>query len=60
MQLVVTIITLIKGSVDLVKTSLLGTVLSKLMLIVDTRTIIGGIDRLKSTFQSGSLRKPFA
>ena len=46
-QLVVIIITLTKGSVDLVKTSLLGTVLSNLLLMVGTRIIIGGIDRLK-------------
>lgn len=49
-QLVVTIVTLIQGSVDLVQTSLIGTVLSNLMLMVGTGIFLGGIDRFEQHF----------
>ena len=50
MQLVVTIITLTKGSVVLVQTSLIGTVISNLLLMVGTGIFIGGIDRFEQHF----------
>ena len=54
-QLVVTIITLTKGSVDLVKTSLIGTVISNILLMVGTGIFIGGIDRFEQYFNQEAL-----
>ena len=54
-QLVVTIITLTKGSVDLAKTSLIGTVISNLLLMVGTGIFIGGIDRFEQHFNQAAL-----
>ena len=61
-QLVVTVVTLIKGSVDLVQTSLIGTVLSNLLLMVGTAMFLGGLDRFEQKFNQdavGSLLKEF-
>ena len=55
MQLVVTIITLTKGSVDLAKTSLIGTVISNLLLMVGTGIFIGGIGRFEQYFNQEAL-----
>ena len=54
-QLVVTIITLRKGSVDLAKTSLIGTVFSNLLLMVGTGIFVGGIDRFEQHFNQEAL-----
>ena len=54
-QLVVTIITLTKGSVDLAQTSLIGTVISNLLLMVGTGIFIGGIDRFEQHFNQEAL-----
>ena len=54
-QLVVTIITLTKGSADLAKTSLIGTVISNLLLMVGTGIFIGGIDRFEQHFNKEAL-----
>lgn len=51
LQLVITIVTLIQGSVDLVQTSLIGTVLSNLLLMVGTGIFLGGIDRFEQHFK---------
>lgn len=53
--LVVTIITLTKGFVDLVQTSLIGTVLSNLLLMVGTGIFIGGIDRFEQYFHQDAV-----
>lgn len=49
-QLVVTVVALAKGSVDLVQTSLIGTVLSNLLLMVGTGIFLGGLDRYEQHF----------
>ena len=54
-QLAVTIITLTKGSVDLVKTSLVGTAISNLLLMVGMGIFIGGIDRFEQHFNQEAL-----
>ena len=53
--LVVTIVTLTKGSVDLVQTSLIGTALSNLLLMVGTGIFIGGIDRFEQHFNQDAV-----
>lgn len=53
--LVVTIVTLTKGSVDLVQTSLIGTALSNLLLMVGTGIFIGGIDRFEQYFNQDAV-----
>ena len=55
MQLVVTIITLVKGSVDLAQTSLIGTALSNLLLIVGTSLFLGGLDRYEQHFDQNAV-----
>ena len=55
MQLIVTIIALTKGSVDLVKTSLIGTAISNLLLMVGTGIFVGGIDRFEQHFNQEAL-----
>ena len=54
-QLIVTIIALTKGSVDLVKTSLIGTAISNLLLMVGTGIFVGGIDRFEQHFNQEAL-----
>lgn len=53
--LVVTIVALTKGSVDLVQTSLIGTALSNLLLMVGTGIFIGGIDRFEQHFNQDAV-----
>lgn len=53
--LVFTITTLTKGFVDLVQTSLIGTVLSNLLLMVGTGIFIGGIDRFEQYFNQDAV-----
>lgn len=54
-QLVVTVVTLIKGSVILVQTSVVGTVLSNLLLMVGTGIFLGGIDRFEQHFNQDAV-----
>lgn len=54
-QLVVTVVTLIQGSVVLVQTSLVGTVLSNLLLMVGTGILLGGIDRFEQHFNQDAV-----
>ncbi|CAF9926540.1 MAG: hypothetical protein ALECFALPRED_003467 [Alectoria fallacina] len=54
-QLVVTVVTLIQGSVILVQTSLVGTVLSNLLLMVGTGILLGGIDRYEQHFNQDAV-----
>ena len=56
MQLVVTIVTLIKGSVDLVQTSLIGTVLSNILLMVGIGMFLGGTDRFEQYFNHEAVK----
>ncbi len=55
MQLVVTIVTLIKGYVSLVQSSLIGTVLSNLLLMAGTGILLGGIDRGEQFFNGDAV-----
>ncbi len=55
MQLVVTIVTLIKGYVILLQSSLIGTVLSNLLLMVGTGILLGGIDRSEQFFNGDAV-----
>ena len=54
-QLVITLVTLIKGSVDLVQTSLVGTALSNLLLMTGSGIFLGGIDRFEQHFNSDAV-----
>ena len=54
-QLVVTIVTLIKGYVVLIQGSLIGTVLSNLLLMVGTGILLGGIDRREQFFNGDAV-----
>lgn len=56
LQFVVTVVTLIKGSVVLVQTSVVGTVLSNLLLMVGTGIFLGGIDRFEQHFNQDAVR----
>lgn len=49
-QLIVTVVTLVNGSVDLVQTSLIGAALSNILLMVGTGIFLGGIDRYEQFF----------
>ena len=54
-QFVITLVTLVKGSVDLVQTSLVGTVLSNLLLMTGSGIFLGGIDRFEQHFNSDAV-----
>ena len=54
-QLVITLVTLVKGSVDLVQTSLVGTVLSNLLLMTGSGIFLGGIDRFEQHFSQDAV-----
>lgn len=55
MQLVITVVTLIKDSVVLAQMSLIGTVLSNLLLMVGTGAFLGGIDRFEQHFNQDAV-----
>ena len=56
LQFVVTVVTLIKGSVVLVQTSVVGTVLSNLLFMVGTGIFLVGIDRFEQHFNQDAVR----
>ena len=53
--MVITLVTLVKGSVDLVQTSLVGTVLSNLLLMTGSGIFLGGIDRFEQHFNQDAV-----